>query len=318
MQENKIDNDLSTQHIAFNEVVRDWYAMADSIPDTSNGIIESKLYQKIGDLENVTQSAVVTFIGPIWHGIDDYIRGAVESIDSDYGKLTFVLETSGGSIEVVQRIVDTLRYHYDHVEFIIPNFAMSAGTVLVMSGDAIYMDYYSVLGPIDPQVEKAGQDYIPALGYLVQFERLIKKSAKGELTTAELAYMIERFDPAELYRYEQARELSTSLLREWLAKYKFKDWTETETQRQPVTQAKREERATEIAMGLSDTERWHSHGRGISMDVLRNDLNLKIEDFGDIPQLNTAVRSYYDLMRDYMMRRSHSIVTHSKGRYVGM
>lgn len=54
LQENKIDNDLSTQHIAFNEVVRDWYAMADSIPDTSNGIIESKLYQKIGDLENVT------------------------------------------------------------------------------------------------------------------------------------------------------------------------------------------------------------------------------------------------------------------------
>ena len=34
-----------------------------------------------------------------------------------------------------------------------------------MSGDAIFMDYFSVLGPIDPQLPK-GDTMVPALGYL--------------------------------------------------------------------------------------------------------------------------------------------------------
>jgi ClpP class serine protease len=66
-------------------------------------------------------------------------------------KLVFVLETPGGYAEVARRISDALRHHYDEVDFLIPSHAMSAGTILVMSGDAIHMDYHSVLGPIDPQ-----------------------------------------------------------------------------------------------------------------------------------------------------------------------
>lgn len=290
-----------------------------TVLDDSNGIIEKQLDNKGGELETVTKSDVLTFIGPIWLGIDDLIRATVEEREKRRKKLSFVLETIGGNIEVVQRIVDTLRHHYDVVEFIVPNYAMSAGTVLVMSGDAFYMDYYSVLGPIDPQVQKTGgRGFVPALGYLVQFERLLEKSAKGELTTAELTYLIEKFDPAELYLYEQARKLSISLLEEWLIKYKFKNWVKTETRGKEVTLAMRKKRATKIAKTLNKTERWHSHSRGISMEVLRKDLELKVEDFGLNPQLNTAIKSYYTLMRDYMSRRGHTIVTHSFGRYKGM
>ena len=44
---------------------------------------------------------------------------------------------------------------------------MSAGTILCMSGDKIFMDYASILGPIDPQVPTPDTgDYVPALGYL--------------------------------------------------------------------------------------------------------------------------------------------------------
>ena len=43
-----------------------------------------------------------------------------------------------------------------------PIFAMSAGTILVMSGDDIYMDYYAVLGPIDPQVRNQNGTYVPS------------------------------------------------------------------------------------------------------------------------------------------------------------
>jgi len=52
------------------------------------------------------------------------------------------------------RIVIAFRHFYPDLWFIIPNFAMSAGTVLTMAGDRIFMDYYSTLGPINPQVAK--------------------------------------------------------------------------------------------------------------------------------------------------------------------
>ena len=83
-------------------------------------------------------------------------------------KLAVILETDGGYIEVVERIVKTLRHHYNNVEFVVPNFAMSAGAVLVMSGDAIHMDYFSTLGPIDPQISNTSGKQVSALGYLIQ------------------------------------------------------------------------------------------------------------------------------------------------------
>lgn len=107
------------------------------------------------------------------------------------------------------------------------------------------MDYASVLGPIDPQLDRGGV-LVPALGYLEQCKRLIAKSAAGTLTTAELAYLVEKFDPAELYRYEQERELSIALLEDWLVKYKFKNWKVTETSKKPVTATMRKKRAKAI------------------------------------------------------------------------
>jgi hypothetical protein len=42
------------------------------------------------------------------------------------------------------------------------------------------------------------------------------------LTTAELFYLVQSFDPVELYGYEQERELSIELLKGWLQNCKFK------------------------------------------------------------------------------------------------
>lgn len=59
-----------------------------------------------------------------------------------------------------------------------------------MCGDAIHMDYFSVLGPIDPQVERPDGKMIPALGYLEKYKELIDKSVSGNLTTAEMTFLI--------------------------------------------------------------------------------------------------------------------------------
>jgi len=58
--------------------------------------------------------------------------------------------------------------------------------------------------------------------------------------------MMSKLDLAELHQFEMARDLSVSLLEKWLAKYKFKDWTVTETRKQPIGSAERQARAKEM------------------------------------------------------------------------
>lgn len=127
--------------------------------------------------------------------------------------------------------------------------------------------------------------------------------------------MIDGFDQAELYHYEQAQALSIALLEEWLAKYKFKNWIETETQHMPVTDQMKKDRAAEIGRQLNDTKRWHSHGYGISMEVLRRDLNLRIDDYEEDAGRCGKIRGYFDLLDDYMMKRGASGTIHTVGDY---
>lgn len=283
----------------------------------SNSIIEQQLDERISSLEKVADADVMSYVGPIQGEAVGIIKDAIEAKHKKRKKLFILLETPGGYIHAAERIARIIRHHYEGIEFIVPNYAMSAGTVLVMAGDAIYMDYSSILGPIDPQVPQ-GNRLVPALGYLEQYNRLIDKSREETLTTAELAYLLNNFDAAELYQYEQEREMSIALLEEWLVKYKFKDWTITESRGKKVTERMRKMRAREIAKKLNKTDFWHSHSRGIPIDRVRQDLNLQVNDFGEDEKLGKPIYEYYHLLQDYMMRRGHEIlVLHIKGSYVG-
>lgn len=288
-------------------------------PGNVNDFIEKKFDEYLAQLGDELSADPIAFSGGIIFGVDDAFRGCIEELkraNTGRNKLAVVLTTGGGYIEVAQRIADTFRKHYQHVEFIIPNYAYSAGTVLVMCGDVIWMDYYSRLGPIDPQIENKSGRMVPALGYLHQYERLIAKAQNNEITSAEVELLISGFDQAELYKYEQAKEQSMTLLKDWLAKYKFKDWNETKTRKIAVTPEMRKKRAEEIANELNKTEKWHSHGHGISMDVLIKELNLWIDNYGANQALNEKVKRYYDLLDDYMMKQGTTGVLHINGYYV--
>lgn len=287
-------------------------------PRSANDFVEQLLDERIGEIEEHFGADAITFFGPILGGVDDIIRTAVEAKHgekSNREKLVFLLTTTGGYIEVVHRIVETLRHHYSLVDFIIPNYAYSAGTVLAMSGDAIYMDYYSRLGPIDPQVENQSGRMVPALGYLEKYESLLDKARNNAITMPEVQLLIQGFDQAELHQYEQARELSIALLKEWLVKYKFKNWHITENRKLDVTEAMKIERAESIAHNLNDTKKWHTHGHGISKDVIINDLNCLIDDFGKEESFASLIRGYDDLFSDYTTKLGIKGAIHFSGTY---
>lgn len=175
---------------------------------TSNQLVEDQLAAYLLELEKVTDADCVAYVGPLAFGVDDDIRDALEAIDNKREKLIFMLQTPGGYAETARRIADTTRHHYKVVDFLVPNNAMSAGTILVMSGDAIYMDYHAILGPIDPQIEGPNGTLIPALGYVLRYEELLKKAKKGKISQAEMEILLD-FDQGQLYSYEQARPLTS-------------------------------------------------------------------------------------------------------------
>ncbi|HVY17464.1 MAG TPA: hypothetical protein VHB27_19735 [Rhodopila sp.] len=69
-------------------------------------------------------------------------------------------------------------------------------------------------------------------------------------------------------------------------KYKFKDWSTTETKKQKVTESMKKRRAKEIADKLNDVRLWNSHGYGINMEKLTTEVKLKVDDFGTNPDMH--------------------------------
>ena len=275
-------------------------------PAGAQEVLKKWLRSQLIEIEQCIDKDVLVIFGPIEANVPVLVRVALENIKKEErrDKLLVILTTGGGLVEVAQTIVNTLRQFYGTVEFLVPSHAMSAGTVLVMSGDAIYMDYFSRLGPIDPQIYKDG-NWIPALSYLRQYNQMKDKEKDGTLTAVDMV-LFEKMDLAVLDSIELAKNLSVSLITEWLSSYKFKDWT-TDSKGNPVDDEKRRKRAAEIAEKLNNQEKWFVHGHGIHMDVLRHDLNLVIDDYSKEGELKSLVWKYW-----WIISENYSSLVHSR------
>ena len=279
--------------------------------------VKEALHKRLAALEDHFQGDCIFYFGPLFPSIEKRFREFIEMLKNDgvkRNRLVVFVNSPGGSAETVEKLVEIIRHHYQEVYFVVPDEAMSAGTIFCMAGDRIYMDYSSSLGPIDPQVFN-GKDWVPALGYLDQVEKMILKSSQGQLTDAELI-LLQNQDLALLSQFEQAKNLTITLLKKWLVEYKFKDWTTHQTSEdhkgQPVTREEKERRAAEIATMLSDNKLWHSHGRRIGAATLVSLIRLKIEDYSENEDLRVKIRAYNDFLMDYISRHDAKFFLHSR------
>lgn len=282
--------------------------MKSPIEDTLKQLLNGKLKS----LEQYLDADVLVYTGDLGPLPAHIFTKIVEELKNDivkHDKLFVILTTRGGSAEMVERYVNILRHHYTEINFIVPDYAYSAGTIFCMSGDSIHMDYSSVLGPIDPQVPNKDNKYVAALGYLDKVNEFIAKAAAGKLTNAELIWLKE-IDLGELRSFEQARDLTIDLLKKWLVVYKFKNWNKHHDG-SDVTKADKERRAEDIAKELSNNNRWKSHGKGITISELAS-LKLKIEDFSGDVNLRPLIRDYYNTMDEYIRMRSIQLFIHDR------
>jgi hypothetical protein len=214
--------------------------------------------------------------------------------------LDVIIETPGGIGEVAEDMVRMIRNKFADVAFIIPGFAKSAGTIIVMSGDDILMEPDSSLGPIDAQMSWQGKGFsaeafIEGLNAIkTEVEENEKNNKKATLNKAYIP-ILQNISPGDIQHASNAMEFAKNLVTQWLQNYKFRTWEHHKSTGDPVTEETKKRRANEIAKELSNHSKWKTHGKSIKMSDLR-EMGLRITDYSKDNALNDAIRRYYVLL----------------------
>jgi hypothetical protein len=241
----------------------------------------------------------VSLVQDDFYNIQDILR------ESDKKKIDFYIESPGGSGEAAEEIAKFLRKKFEEVNFVIAGEAKSAATILVLSGDNISMTETGSLGPIDAQI-RIGRSIVSAHDYKVWVDLKREEAANtGSLNPFD-AVMVAQISPGELYGVVNSLEFAKDLVKVWLEKYKFKNWTVTRTKKTPVNDDLRKQRACEVAEMFCNHTTWRTHGRSLKID----DLNevLLIQRIDDDPKLadliyriKTVIRLIFDGSTTYKL-----------------
>ncbi len=221
------------------------------------------------------------------------VADQLDTLEGD--KIDVILETPGGQAERAEDIVRLLRNRFSYVCFIVPGAAMSAGTIMVMSGNEILLEPISSLGPIDAQIVVGGKRF-SAEAFLEGMNEIKAEVEKtGNLNRAYIP-ILQGITPADIQACKNLQSFSAKLVSEWLFKWKFQTWETHSTNGQPVTEEVKHKRAEEIAKQLCNHSHWLTHSRSIKLEDLVN-MGLKVVNYSEIPDLHDAVRRYYTLLR---------------------
>lgn len=136
----------------------------------------------------------------------------VKGLDCTKG-LDLILHTPGGSPMAAEAIVKYLRSKFGKdIRVIVPQLAMSAGTMIACSALEIVMGKHSSLGPIDPQLNG-----IPAYSIQSEFDDAKDDLMKGNKNFNYWRLLLSKYPAAYVKMASDAIALSDTLLREWLA-----------------------------------------------------------------------------------------------------
>ena len=221
----------------------------------------------------------------------------VDMLDGMKGKrITILLETPGGVGEAGREMVENLHERFEHITFVIPGWAKSTGTIMVMGGHEIMMWSGSSLGPIDAQILQEGKQF-SADAFLKGLDR-IKEEVEANHGKLNPAYIpiLQRISPGEIENARNALEFAKRTVADWLTRYKFCNWTHHSSNGQPVTAEEKTARAYEISTELSSQSRWFTHGRSLRIADLK-ELRLRVTALEEHPELLDAVRRYHVLLR---------------------
>ncbi len=264
--------------------------------------LEDELINLIKQYNNLRKTHLVVYAGAIGKQIpdlalsmDDYYTIYDMLKDVKLDSLDFYIETPGGSGEAAEEIGKFIREKFENIVFVISGESKSAGTILALSGDEIFMTKTGSLGPIDAQL-RIGRTVGSAYDYMEWVQEKKAEAQKNGMLNPFDATMVAQISPSELKGVYNSLEFAKDIVKEWIAKYKFKDWIVTETRKKPVTDEMKRERADEIAKELTNHSKWRTHGRSLKIDDLEN-IGLRIKRLDDDPTLAEIIYRIQTIIR---------------------
>jgi len=204
-----------------------------------------------------------------------YVSGRLAQIDRDdiagfmevlhniqpEGNIDLLLHTGGGDVDAAEKLMALVEATVgkSQLRVIIPDFAKSAGTLMVLGADTLIMSDSSELGTIDPQIyADDGRGNIichSVLSYLDAYKT--HSNALRENPEDPVArLMLSKLDPTTLRHYEAIRDRARSFA-EGQLKRKGRNFSQ-------------------ITSALMDIGRWPSHGQMIKWQDAK-DLGLPVD-----------------------------------------
>lgn len=185
---------------------------------------------------------------------------AVHNLDKSKG-LDLILHTPGGDLAATQSIVHYLYEMFGtDIRAIIPQMAMSAGTMISLACKEIIMGKESNIGPIDPQFGG-----MSCAGILEEFNKAIKEAEERPASVSIWQPIIAKYHPSFLGDCEKAISWSESMAKEWLSKNMFAE------------NPNKESISEKVVAHLSSHEKTFNHAKHIHRDECKA-LDLKIID----------------------------------------
>ncbi len=211
--------------------------------------------------------------------------------------LDLILHTPGGSVAATESLVDYLHQIFGkNIRAIVPQIAMSAGTMVACSCKEILMARHANLGPIDPHLRG-----LPAYGVREEFARAVKEVKNDPARIPIWQSIIGRYGPTFLSQCENAIDWSKDFVETQLHRVMFED------DAQSLAKAKK------IVRKLTDYRENKTHQRHIHYDELRA-MGLKVTLIEDDQELQDRVLTvHHCFMHTLMNTAAFKIIENHKG-----
>lgn len=201
---NQVLNDLQSRGSAHDVLRREYLAHLKDVVDRnviayySGWLQKAQLYR-----------AGVNF--HIHDGDKTGFMSAIHGMDTNKG-LDLILHTPGGDVAATESMVDYLRQKFgSDIRVIVPQLALSGGTMIAMSATEIIMAKHSSLGPIDPQLGA-----MPAHGILHEFEQAKTDIAANPNLANLWAPIIGKYGPTLIRQADLAIAWADGVVTKWL------------------------------------------------------------------------------------------------------
>lgn len=258
-----------------------------------NSPLDKLRQEYLNKLHEKTGRNVVTYYSA-WLQKDPSLRGlAISDADMNYFMSVFhkidkskgldlILHTPGGDIAATEAIVSYIHKLFGHdVRCIVPQLAMSAGTMIACGCKEIIMGKQSSIGPFDPQLNG-----VPAYGVIEEFKQAAEEIKIAPEKVQLWQMIISKYHPSFIVECQNAILMSSEIVKKWLKEIMFEGEKDAS------------KKAESIVKKLNNHNDTKAHARHIDIDSAI-DMGLKIKSLEEDDELQDIVltlhHSYIEL-----------------------